>query len=93
MNKIDIKVERVNKVSNILLDYGFSYNAVCKMLRTKHVRIDNNKISIDQDVFAGQTVTCFCKELPENKFLVVFDVFYGNFQVSNIFVLIPFYID
>lgn len=73
MNKIDIKVERVDKVSNILLDYGFSYNAVCKMLRTKDVRIDNSKIPIDQDVFAGQTVTCFCKELPENKFEVVFE--------------------
>lgn len=73
MNKIDIKVEKVNKVSNILLDYGFSYNAVCKMLRTKDVRIDNSKISVDQDVFAGQTVTCFCKELPENKFSVVFE--------------------
>ena len=73
MNKIDIKVERLSKVSNILLDYGFSYNAVCKMLRTKDVRIDNSKISVDQDVFAGQTVTCFCKELPENKFTVVFE--------------------
>lgn len=73
MNKIDIKVERVNKVSNILLDYGFSYNAVCKMLRTKDVRIDNVKISSDLDVFGGQVVTCFCKEFPENKFTVVFE--------------------
>ena len=73
MNKIDLKVDRVDKVTNLLLDYGFSYNTICKMFRNKDVRLDNVKLSSDKLATIGQTVTCFCKELPENKFEVVFE--------------------
>lgn len=73
MNKIDLKVDREDKVTNLLLDYGFSYNTICKMYRTKDIRLDNVKLSADKFATIGQTITCFCKELPENKFEVVFE--------------------
>lgn len=80
MNKIELVAKNDAKASEVLMEYGFSYNSVCKMFRNKDVRIDNIKTSSDTQVFKGQTVTCFCKELPNKKY----EVFYED---ENIFII------
>ena len=73
MQKVEMKVKEDKKLSDVLLDYGFSYNAINKMLRNKDVRIDNEKTSLDKNVFKGQQITAFCVELPKPKFEIVFE--------------------
>lgn len=73
MNKIEIRIQKTQKISDALLEYGFSYNTVCKMLRMKDVRVDNVKTDKDNVVSEGQNIVCFCKELPQKKFEIVFE--------------------
>ena len=73
MEKVDIKVKQDDKLSNILLGYGFSYNAINKFLRNKDVRVDNVKTNFDQLVYVGQQITVFTPSLPENKFKIVYE--------------------
>jgi len=73
MNKIEEKVKKNTKIVDFLLNYGFSYGKIQKMLKNKDVRIDNIKTNMDADVFAGQTITVFCEELPTRRFKIVFE--------------------
>ena len=73
MKKIEIKVKKDDKLSNILLNYGFSYNNINKLLRNKDIRIDNQKTGQDEFVFEGQILTIFSKNLPKEKFEIVFE--------------------
>jgi len=73
MEKIEILVKKSDKLSNILLNYGFSYNNINKIFRNKDVRVDEIKTSQDQLCFPGQKVIVFTQQLPENKFEIVFE--------------------
>ena len=73
MKKIEFNVEKTGKVSNILTDYGFSYNEVNKMLRNKDVRVDEQKISSDQIILENQKLTVFCQNPPKEKFKIVYE--------------------
>lgn len=73
MEKVEIISKEIEKVSIVLTNFGFSYNEVNKMLRNKDIRVDDQKISADQTVYEGQKVTAFCKELPRQRFKIVFE--------------------
>lgn len=59
MKKLEFKCEQSEKISKILLDKGFSYNNVCKLLRNKDVRIDGIKIANNIDVENGAMIVVF----------------------------------
>ncbi len=73
MIKIEFKCKKNDKLSNVLLNYGFSYNAVCKLLRSKDIRINGVKTSNDDFVFNGNDITVFASAHPLNKFEIVFE--------------------
>lgn len=73
MEKIEIKVKRDDKISCILLEFGFSYNNINKILRNKDVRIDGKKTSSDEIVFKDQMLTVFTQVLPNKKFEIVYE--------------------
>ena len=73
MEKIEIKVKNNDKISNHLLNYGFSYSSINKLLRNKDVRIDGIKTGSDEVVFAGQALTIFTPVLPSKKFEIIFE--------------------
>ncbi len=73
MEKIEIKVKNTDKLSNVLLNYGFSYNNINKIIRNKDVRIDGIKTNVDGIVFNGQVLTIFVATLPQDKFKKVFE--------------------
>lgn len=73
MEKIEIKVKHDEKISNILLEYGFSYNNINKLLRNKDVRVDNQKTNTDDFVFSGQVLIIFSPSLPKQKFDIVYE--------------------
>ncbi len=83
MNKVEIKCKNNQKISEMLTNFGFSYNSVNKLLRNKDVRIDGKKISNDEFVFVGQDVCVFCEKMPNQKFEIVF-------EDENIFVVNKF---
>ena len=73
MEKIEIKVKTSDKISNIMLNYGFSYSSINKILRNKDVRVDNVKTSDDEIVYEGQLLTIFTPNMPNQKFEIVFE--------------------
>lgn len=73
MEKIEIQVKKNDKISNILLEYGFSFNNINKILRSKDVRIDNQKTNVDEIVFEGQKLTVFTPTLPKQKFDIIYE--------------------
>ena len=73
MEKIEIKVKSADKLSNVLLAYGFSYNNINKIIRSKDVRIDGVKTNIDEIVVPGQVLTVFVATLPGDKFKKVYE--------------------
>lgn len=73
MEKIEIKVKRDDKISNHMLDFGFSYSSINKILRNKDVRVDGVKKSDDEIVYSGQTLTIFTPVLPKQKFEIVYE--------------------
>lgn len=83
MHKIEIKVKSDDKISNILLNNGFSYNNINKLLRNKDIRIDERKTNIDEIVYAGQKIAVFTQTLPNQKFEIVY-------EDENIFVINKF---
>ena len=83
MLKLEIKVKKDDKISNILLAEGFSYNNINKLLRNKDVRIDGIKTSVDEIVYLGQALTVFTTEMPNAKFKIIY-------EDENIFVINKF---
>lgn len=73
MEKIEIKVKRDDKISNHMLDFGFSYSSINKILRNKDVRVDGVKTSDDEIVYSGQILTIFTPVLPKQKFEIVYE--------------------
>lgn len=73
MEKIEIKANNTDKLSNILLNYGFSYNNINKIIRNKDVRVDGVRTNSDQIVISGQVLTVFVANLPQDKFKKVFE--------------------
>lgn len=73
MEKIEIKVKNADKLSNVLLAYGFSYNNINKIIRNKDVRIDGVKTNTDEIVVPGQILTVFVATLPGDKFKKVYE--------------------
>ena len=45
MEKLVFKVSKEDKLANILLKKGFSYNTFCKLLREKDIKVNNIKVS------------------------------------------------
>lgn len=73
MEKIEIKVKNTDKLSNVLLNYGFSYNNINKIIRNKDVRVDGTRTNVDGIVFSGQVLTVFVTNLPQDKFKKVYE--------------------
>jgi len=73
MKKIQINCKKNSKISEILLNYGFSFGEVQKLFKKKDVRLDDRKISQDEYAFAGQEITIFVQEEPTRRFKVFFE--------------------
>ncbi len=73
MNKFDINVKKSAKISEILLNFGFSYNNIYKILRNKDVRVDGQRTGVDSLVLPGQNLTVFSVYEPNKKFNIVFE--------------------
>ena len=73
MQKIDIKIKNNSKISDILLNFGFSYGNIQKLLKKKDIRIDNIKTNEDVFAYEGQTLTVYCEEAPKRRFEIVYE--------------------
>lgn len=73
MKKIQINCKKNSKISDILLNYGFSFGEVQKLFKKKDVRIDDRKISCDEFAFPGQVVSVFVVEEPKRRFEIFFE--------------------
>lgn len=73
MEKIEKKASKSQKISEFLLNLGFSYNNVNKILRNKDVRIDGIRVGSDLEISAGQIITVFSPILPKDKFEKMFE--------------------
>lgn len=72
MNKKDFRVDSAKMVIDAVMEHGFSYNDVLKMLRLKDIRVNGVKISQNQMVTEKDVITIFYREEPK-FFDVVFD--------------------
>lgn len=73
MKKIQIKCKNNSKISEILLNYGFSFGEVQNLFKKKDVRVDDVKQNCDSLVFPNQTITVFCQQEPNKRFEIVFE--------------------
>ena len=73
MKKIQINCKKNSKISEILLNYGFSFGEVQKLFKKKDIRINDRKLSQDEYVFAGQEITIFTLQEPNRRFKVFFE--------------------
>ena len=73
MKKIQINCKKNSKISEILLNYGFSFGDVQKLFKKKDVRLEDRKLSGDEYAFAGQEITVFVLEEPSRRFKVFFE--------------------
>lgn len=73
MEKIEIKIKKSEKISNVLLSYGFSYNNINKLFRNKDIRVDNQKMTDDTFVFPGQSLVVFSPTAPSKRFEIIFE--------------------
>lgn len=73
MQKLQINVQKNQKIRDFLLNYGFSSTQVNKILKNKDVKLDGTRLSEQDMVFAGQSVVVFCDQLPQPKFNVLFE--------------------
>ncbi len=82
MEKLDFVCEKKDKIINILMNKGFSYNNACKILRNKDVRIDGQKINDNLIIEKGNQISVFFneKKLKEKTFDIIY-------QDDNIIVL------
>jgi 23S rRNA pseudouridine955/2504/2580 synthase len=80
MKKIQIKLKKNTKISDFLLNYGFSYGEIQKLFKKKDIRIDNVKLSQDEYVMANQELVVFCEEEPKRRF----EIFYEDDNIAII---------
>lgn len=73
MKKIQINCKKNTKINDFLLNYGFSFGEIQKLLKKKDIRINDEKISCDCEIFAGQVITVFCESEPKRRFEIVFE--------------------
>jgi len=73
MKKIEIKCKKNSKISDILLNYGFSFGEVQKLFKKKDIRLDDRKLSFDEYAFAGQNIVVFTMEEPQRRFEIFFE--------------------
>lgn len=62
MKKLEFISDKNEKISNLLLEKGFSYNSVSRLLRNKDVRVDGVKISSNINVCEGCSIIVFYDE-------------------------------
>ena len=82
MKKLDFINDKSDKIVNILMTKGFSYNHACYLLRNKDIRIDGIKISKNTVVKAKQEITVYYNETLEKGLKI--DIIY---QDENILVV------
>lgn len=73
MKKIQINCKKNSKISDILLNYGFSFGEIQKLLKKKDIRIDERKISNDEYTFSGQVISVFTPEEPKRRFQIFYE--------------------
>ena len=83
MNKIELNVDKSQKLSDILYNYGLKPSQVNKLFKQKDVRVDNVKQSVDSYVMSGQKVTFFINEEISKRF----EIFYED---ENIYIINKF---
>ena len=62
MKKLEFISNKAKKISSLLLEKGFSYNSVNRLLRNKDVRVDGVKISSNINIGEGSIITVFYDE-------------------------------
>lgn len=83
MNKIELNVDKSQKLSDILYNYGLKPSQVNKLFKQKDVRVDNVRQSADCFVLSGQKITFFINEEVSKKF----EIFYED---ENIYIINKF---
>ncbi len=83
MNKIELNVDKPQKLSDILYNYGLKPSQVNKLFKQKDVRVDNVRQSADCFVLSGQKITFFINEEVSKKF----EIFYED---ENIYIINKF---
>lgn len=73
MEKLQLKIQKNQKIRDFLLNYGFSSSQVNKILKNKDVKLDGKRLEEDAEVCSGQTVVVFAQSLPQKKFDVLFE--------------------
>lgn len=83
MNKIELNVDKPQKLSDILYNFGLKSSQVNKLFKQKDVRLDGVKQSKDIFVLTGQKVTIFINEEVSKRF----EIFYED---ENIYIINKF---
>lgn len=73
MKKLQINVQKNQKIRDFLLNYGFSSAQTNKILKNKDVKLDGVRLNENDFVYAGQSVVVFCEEAPKPKFEVIYE--------------------
>lgn len=80
MNKYEINVDKPQKLSDVLYNFGLKPSQVNKLFSKKDVRIDNVRQSKDSFVLTGQSVVFFIQEEISKKY----EIFYED---ENIYII------
>lgn len=80
MNKYEINVDKPQKLSDVLYNFGLKPSQVNKLFSKKDVRVDNVKQGKDTSVFTGQSVVFFMQEELAKKY----EIFYED---ENIYIV------
>ena len=62
MKKLEFFSERNARLTRLLLDKGFSYNNVCRLLKNKDIRVNGVKVSDNVEVNYGDDIIVFYDE-------------------------------
>ncbi len=73
MEKIEIKIEKNQKIRDFLLNYGFSKAETNKIIKNKDVKVDGKRLGEDDFLFAGTTAVVFASAKPQAKFKIIFE--------------------
>ena len=73
MQKLQINVQKNQKIRDFLLNYGFSSAQTNKILKNKDVKLDGVRLNENDFVYAGQSVVVFCEEAPQPKFETIYE--------------------
>ena len=84
MKKLNFIADKNDKIVNLLLNKGFSYNCVNKLLRNKDVKINDVRTKENIDVYAGSEIIVFYDENMITNKTQTFDIV---FQDDNIAII------